>query len=75
MECYCYFRDVQGLLADGWTLEEHWFNSPSMGRSVHFGAEVKFSPTGRVHQFGTKVFPVILLGNALNAGEVGLVTY
>ena len=71
MECYCYFQNVQDLLADGQTPFARRFNSPLDGPIIPFGAEVKFFPIsskrGRVHQFGTKVLPGKFIAYALNA--------
>ena len=79
-ECYCYLRNVQDLLADSQTPNERRFNSPCEGPIIPFGAEVKFYPIsskdhGRVHHFGTEVFPGMFKGHAMNAAEVGLVIF
>ena len=51
MECHCYLRFVQDLSAECHTLYERRFNSPF---------------DGRLHRFGTKVHPGILMEYALN---------
>ena len=72
VECYCYLRTVQDLLAE--TLEGCRINSPVEEAVVPFRARVKFYPnsaqdSGGVHQFGTKVLPGIFVGYALSAGR------
>ena len=74
MECCCYLRNVEDLLAGGQSPHERRFNSPLDEPIVPIGAEVKFFPIsskdqGRVHQFGKKVLPGIFIGYALNAGR------
>ena len=61
MECYCYLRSVQDLLADGKTPYERRFGEPLKGPIIPFGAKVESHPTSpkdqaRIHQFGKKVF-------------------
>ena len=73
MECYCYLRNVQDK-ADGQQFYECRFTSPFEDPIFPCGAESKNNPIlskdqGRVHQFGTKVFLVIFMRYALNAGR------
>ena len=67
MECRCYLRDVQDLLADGKTPYERRFGEPLKGPIIPFGAMVEYHPTStrnlsRLHQFGKKVLRGIFLG-------------
>ena len=62
IECYCYLRNVQDLLAEGKTPYERRFGEPLKGPIIHFGAMVEYhqiSATGqtRIHQFGMEVLP------------------
>ena len=74
MECYCYLRDVWGLLADGKTPYGRRFGEPYKGPIIPFGAMVEYHPTSPKrsgnHQFGKKVLPGIFLGCALVAGRI-----
>ena len=74
VECYCYLRHVQDLLADGKTPKERRFGEPFKGSIIPFGASVEHHiatrDQARLHQFGKKVLPGIFLGKALI--EVGL---
>ena len=59
MECCCYLRNVQDLLADSKTPYER-------GPIIPFGAVVEYLPNSerdkaRIHQFGKKVLPRMLL--------------
>ena len=72
MECYCYLRNVQGLLADGKTSNERRFGESFKGPIIHFGALIEYHPISlkdqsRIHQFGKKVLPGIFLGSELVA--------
>ena len=72
MECYCYLRNVQDLLADGKTPYE--LGESFKGPMIPFGALVEYLPNyerdkARIHQFGMKVLPGIFLGSALIAGR------
>ena len=72
MECYCYLRNVQGLLADGKTPNERRFGESFKGPIIHFGALIEYHPISlkdqsRIHQFGKKVLPGIFLGSELVA--------
>ena len=44
MECYCYLRNVQDMLAGGQTLYERRFSSPLEWPIIQFRAEVNFFP-------------------------------
>ena len=75
MECYCYLRNVQDLLADGETPYERQFGEPSIGPIIPFGAMVEYHPISvrdqsRLHQFGKKFLPGIFLGYELLAGGI-----
>ena len=66
MECCCYLRNVQDLLADGKTPYESRFGV------IPFGSMVEYHPISakdqsRLHQFGKKISPGIFLGYALYA--------
>ena len=70
MECYCYLRNVQDLLAEGKTLYERRFGESFKGPIVPFGALIEYHPIStrdqsRIHQFGNKVLPRIFLGYEL----------
>ena len=72
MECYCYLRNVQDLLADGKTPYERRFGEPFKGPIIQFAAMVEYHPISirdqsRLHQFGKKVFTMKFLGYALIA--------
>ena len=73
MECYCYLRNDQDLLAGGKTHHERRFGEPFCeGPTIPFGAMVEYHPISardksRLHQFGKKVLPGIFLGCALIA--------
>ena len=45
MECNCYLRNVQDLLADGETLYEQRFGESFKGPVIPFGALVEYIPT------------------------------
>ena len=56
MECYCYLRNVQDLLADGKTPCERRFGESFKGPVIPFGAVVEYHPIStrdqmRIHQF------------------------
>ena len=44
MECYCYLRNVQDLLADARTPYERRFGEPILGPVIPFGAMVEYYP-------------------------------
>ena len=74
MECYCYLRNVQDLLADGKTLHGRRFGESSKGPIIPFGALVEYLQNSerdkaRIRQFGKKVLPGIFPGYTLIAGE------
>ena len=81
MECHCYLRNVQDLLADGKTLHDRGYGEPLEGPVIPFGALVEYHPISardqsRLLQFGKKVFPGIFLGYPLIAGrEFGTETF
>ena len=73
MECYTYLRIVQDLLSDGKTPYERRFGELFKGPIIPFGSLVEYYPISakdqsRIHQFGKKVLPGLLLGHALYAG-------
>ena len=75
MECYSHLRNVQDLWADGKTPYERRFGEPFKGPIMPFGAIVEYHPIStrdqaRVHQFGKKVLPGILLGYELIEGGI-----
>ena len=75
MEGYCYLRNIQDLLSDGKTPYERRFGMPFNGPVIPFGAMVEYHPISavdlsRLHQFGPKVLPGILLGYVLSAGRI-----
>ena len=75
MECYCYLRNVQDLVADGKTPCERRFAQPFKGPIIPFGAMVEYHPISvrdqsRVHQFGKKVLLGIILGYELIASGI-----
>ena len=66
MECHRYLRNVQDLLADEETPYERRFGEPFKGPIILFGAMVEYHPSlpknqMKIHQFGKKVFPGVLL--------------
>ena len=72
MECYCYLRNVQDLLAYGQTLHERRFGESCEVPIIPFGAMVEYCPISprdqsRLHQFGNNVLPGIFLGYAIIA--------
>ena len=73
VECYCYLRNVQDLLADGKTPYERRFGEPVKWPIIPSGAMVEYHPFSpkdqtRIHQFGKKILPGIFLGYELIAG-------
>ena len=79
MECYTYRRNVTDLSSDGKTPYERRFGQPFGGPIMPFGSLVEYHPItakdqSRIHQFGKKVLPGLLLGyiysKRLNAKEV-----
>ena len=75
MECFCYLRNVQDLLADGKTPYERRFGESFKGPVIPSGALVEYLPNSesdkaRIHQFGKKVLQGIFLGYALIAGGI-----
>ena len=75
MECCCYLRNIQDLLADRKTPYERRSGEPSEGPVIPFSSMVEYHPItakdqSRLHQFGKQVLPGIFLGYALYAGEI-----
>ena len=75
MECYTYLRNVTDLLSDEKTPYERRFGQPFKGPIIPVGSLVEYYPTtskdqSRIHQFGKKVLPGLLLGYALYAGRI-----
>ena len=76
MECCCYPRNVQDLLADGKIPYKDDSENHSKDQSiVPFGAQVDHLPSlardqARIHQFSKKLLPWNFLGYALIAGEI-----
>ena len=75
MECCCYLRNVQDLLADGKTPHKRRSGEPFKGPIIPFGAVVEYHPISirdqfRLHQFGKRVLPGIFLGYALIAVRI-----
>ena len=67
VECYRYLRNIQDLLSDGKTPYEKRFGMPFHGPVIPFGAMVEYHPISakdqsRLHHFGEKILPGILLG-------------
>ena len=60
MECYCYLRNVQDLLADGKTPYERRFGESFKGPIIPFGALVEYLP----------ISAGIFLGYAFIAGGI-----
>ena len=61
MECYCFLRNIQGLLSDG--------------KIISFDSLVEYHPRStkdqsRIHKFCDKVLPGIFLGYVLYAGGI-----
>ena len=80
VECYCYLRNVQDLLADGKTPYETRFEEPLKGPIIPFGAMVEYHPISardqsRLHQFGKQVLLWIFLGYELIAGRIWKVNF
>ena len=76
MECYCYLRNVQDLLAVWKTPYERRFGEPFKGPVIPFVAMVEYHPISardqsRPHQFGKQISPGIFLGCELIAGRIG----
>ena len=75
MECYTYLRNAQDLLSDGKTPCERRFGEPFKGPIIPFGSLVEYylesaKYQSRIHQYGKKVLPGLLLGYALYAGGI-----
>ena len=75
MECCCFLRNVQDLLADRKTPHEWRFGESFKGPIILYGAMVEYYPISardqaRFQQFGKKVLPAIFLGYALIAGGI-----
>ena len=61
MECYCYLRSVQDLLAEGKTPFERRFGEPFNGAMVEYHP-ISTRDQSRLHQSGKKVLPGIFVG-------------
>ena len=75
MECYTYLRNATDLSFDGKTPYERRFGQPFEGPIISFGSLVDYHPftakdQSRIHQFGKKVLPGLLLGYALYVGRI-----
>ena len=75
MECYCYLRNVQDLMADGKTPHERRFGEPFKGPIIQCGSMIEYHPMSakdlsRLHQFGKKVLPGIFLGYVLHSVRI-----
>ena len=76
MECYTYLRNVTDLLSDGKRPCERRFGQPFKGPIiplVHWLSitlSLRKTDQSRIHQFGKKVLPGLLLGYALYAGGI-----
>ena len=75
MECYCYQRSVQELLAERKTPYERRILEPFKRPIINFGAVVEYHPISPrdqsiIHQFGKKVLPGLFLGYELVAGRI-----
>ena len=80
MQCHCYLRNVQDLLANGKSQNERRSGESFKGPIVPFGALLENLPnferdTARIHQSGKKILPGIFPGYALIAGEFGKETF
>ena len=75
MECSCYLRSDENLLADQKTPHEWRFGESFKGPIIPFGAMVEYCPIShkdqaRIQQFDKKVLPGIFLGYALIVGGI-----
>ena len=75
VECSCYLRNVQDLLADGKTPYERRVGEPCKGPVIPYGAIVEHHPISakdqsRLQQFGKKVLPGIFFRCALVSREI-----
>ena len=80
MECHCYLRNVSRPPGREENSFERRFGQPLEGSTIPFGVVVEDHPQAkrdqaRLHQFGKKVLPGILLGYALIAGDYGKETF
>ena len=74
MECFCYQRNVQDLLADAKTPHERRFETPLLGAIIFFGTEINDHPITtkdktRLHQLGATILRGIFVGHASSEGE------
>ena len=72
MECYCFLRNVQDLLADGKTSYERRSGESVRWPIMSSGALIEYHPISpreqaMIHQFGKNVLPGIFLGYELIA--------
>ena len=75
MECFTYLLNVTDLQSDGKTSYERRFGQPFERPIIPFGSLVEYHPItakdqSRIHQFGKKGLPGLLLGYALYAGRI-----
>ena len=81
MECCCYLRNDQDLMADGKTPYERRFGESIKGPNIPFGALVENLPNSRrdkarIHQFGQKLLPGFFLKICFDRGrEFGKETF
>ena len=81
MECYIYLRNVTDLLSDGKTSYERRFRHTFKGPIISFVHclneyhPITTKDQSRVHQFGKKVLPELLLGYVCTRREFGRMTY
>ena len=71
MECCCYQRNIQDLLADAKTPCERRFETPFLGPIIVYGAEINDYPITtkdkiRLHQFGATILRDIFVAHASN---------
>ena len=70
---FCYFPTIQAKLTDRKSPHERRFGTPLDGPVIPLGAEMCCNPIStkdksRLHQCGTKMFPGVFIGYALNSG-------
>ena len=70
MDCYCYLRNVQDLLADGKTPCERRSGEPFKGPIIPFGAMVEYHPISTKRSIQTSPIWGTCLGYALIAERI-----
>ena len=80
VRCYFHLQNIQDLLFNKKIPIEKRFGVPFNGPVIPFGAMVEYPPTSakdlsRLHQFGKKIKPIILVGYALCERESGKETF